>query len=148
MVIDPISAYLPGIDSHKNAEVRAVLAPLAEVAAKHDVAVVAVTHLRKGAGAAMYRAMGSLAFVAAARAVFAVAKDRSDPVRRLMVPIKCNLATDTMGLAYALMPSDVPDVPTVVWSADPVTVTADDVLGADRKKHRARDEAKDSVGAR
>ncbi len=143
VVIDPISAYLPGIDSHKNAEVRSVLAPLAEVAAKHDVAVVAVTHLRKGEGAAMYRAMGSLAFVAAARAVFAVAKDKSDPARRLMVPIKCNLAADTNGLAYTLMASDVPDVPMVAWSADPVTVTADDVLGTDRDNQGAQDEAKD-----
>ena len=32
MVFDPITAYLDQIDSHKNAEVRGVLAPLAELA--------------------------------------------------------------------------------------------------------------------
>jgi hypothetical protein len=31
-VIGPITAYLGGVDSHKNAEVRAVLAPLRELA--------------------------------------------------------------------------------------------------------------------
>ena len=41
-------------------------ATLAELAAKHHCAIMAVTHLAKGvAGKAVYRAMGSLAFAAA-----------------------------------------------------------------------------------
>jgi len=129
VIIDPLSAYLPGIDCHKDAEVRTVLAPLAELAAKHDAAVVGVMHLNKGDGRAMSRTMGSMAFVAAARAVWVIAKDKGDPSRRLMVPIKCNLASDTAGLAYSVMASDVPDVPMLGWYTDEVTDTADDVLG-------------------
>jgi RecA-family ATPase len=72
VVVDPISAYLGGVDSHSNSDVRGMLAQLAELAARRRVAVVAVTHLRKGDGPAMYRAMGSLAFVAAARAAWAI----------------------------------------------------------------------------
>ncbi|KKL07141.1 hypothetical protein LCGC14_2588990, partial [marine sediment metagenome] len=45
IVIDPITAYLDGTDSHKNADVRGLLAPLSELAAKHKVAVLAVSHL-------------------------------------------------------------------------------------------------------
>ena len=42
VIVDPISAYLGKTKSHENAEVRAVLAPLGELAARHGVAVVAV----------------------------------------------------------------------------------------------------------
>ena len=47
VIIDPITAYLGAMDSHRNAEVRAALAPLAQLAAKHGVAVLAISHLRK-----------------------------------------------------------------------------------------------------
>src|SRR5262249_8970645 len=70
--IDPISCYLGEIDGHSNSDVRRVLAPLAELAARRNIAVVCVTHLRKSEGAAVYRTMGSLAFAAAARAVWAI----------------------------------------------------------------------------
>ena len=60
VIIDPISAYLDGTDSHNNSDVRGVLAPLAELAARRKVAVVAVSHLNKGGhGSAMYRTTGS-----------------------------------------------------------------------------------------
>ncbi|MFO0839907.1 MAG: AAA family ATPase [Phycisphaerae bacterium] len=136
IIIDPISAYLgggPRFDSHRNSDVRAILAPLADLAGRLGVAVVAVTHLRKGEGPAMYRAMGSLAFVAAARAVIAVARDTDDPTgrRRLFLPVKHNLSADPTGLAYELR-SVAADQAVIAWSADPVSVTADDVLGANR----------------
>ncbi|HTH17370.1 MAG TPA: AAA family ATPase, partial [Magnetospirillum sp.] len=76
VVIDPITAYLGDTDSHKNAEIRGLIAPLAALAAKHGVAIVCVTHLNKsGSGPAIYRSIGSIAFVAAARAAWAVIKD-------------------------------------------------------------------------
>ncbi len=80
IVIDPITAYLGETDSHKAAEVRAVLAPLAELAARHGAAIIAVSHLRKStAGEALLQVTGSLAFVAAARAAYVVAKDQENP---------------------------------------------------------------------
>lgn len=75
LIIDPISAVMGGIDSHKNAEVRAVLHPLADVARRYGVCVLAVTHLNKGTGGkALHRVIGSIAFTAAARVAYAVAK--------------------------------------------------------------------------
>ncbi len=149
VVIDPISAYLGGgahFDSHRNSDVRAVLAPLAALAARRGVAVVVVTHLRKGEGPAMYRAMGSLAFVAAARAAWAVARDRDDPAgrRRLFLPVKNNLSLEQTGLAFELRPAG--DVAVVTWEAGAVEVSADEALGppprrAPGPKAERRDEA-------
>ncbi|GAG35008.1 unnamed protein product, partial [marine sediment metagenome] len=130
VVIDPISAYLGRTDSHKNAEIRGLLAPLSELAARRGVALVAVTHLRKGEGPAMYRAMGSLAFVAAARAVYAVTKDKGDTTeeRRFLLPIKNNLGNDKDGLAYRLAAEDG-GIPAVAWEPEPICVPADEALG-------------------
>lgn len=131
VVADPITAYLGKTDSHKNADIRGLLAPLAELAARHGVAIVAVSHLNKsGAGPAMYRTMGSLAFVAAARAAWAVARDPDDHARRLLLPVKNNLAPDAGGLAYTLRTAGPGGTPYLLWDSRPVTVSADDVLAA------------------
>jgi len=94
------------------------------MATTYGVAIVCVSHLNKGGGPAMYRTMGSLAFVAAARAAWAVTKDKDDltGTRRLVLPVKNNLGPDNTGLAYALVDG------VVQWEADPVTVTADEAL--------------------
>ena len=85
--IDPLSAYLGKTDAHKNADVRGVLTPLIELAQERRIAVLGIDHLNKrGTGPAIYRSMGSLAFVAAARAVWAVVRDKTDPTRRLSCP--------------------------------------------------------------
>jgi hypothetical protein len=146
VVIDPVTAYLGGVDSHKNAEIRGLLAPLSAIAERHGVAVVAVTHLNKSsAGPAIYRAMGSLAFAAAARAAWAVTKDRDDPRRRLLLPIKNNIAPDTGGLAYRIMPGGVGGCPVVAWEPDPVDLSADDALAGDRDAGGERTERDDAA---
>jgi putative DNA primase/helicase len=88
LVIDPVSAYLGRNIENTNSEVRGLLGPLAALAAERNLAVLAVTHLRKEEGAAMYRTMGSMAFIAAARAAWIVCKDKDDPRRRLLLPVK------------------------------------------------------------
>ncbi len=123
VIIDPIAAYCGNIDSHKNSDVRGMLAPLGDLASRHRVAVLAVTHLSKSGGAkAVYRAMGSLAFAAAARAVWAIAKDGDDPDRRLFLSAKLNLAKDPDGLAYRIIDARV------VWEFDPVKMHADEAF--------------------
>lgn len=145
LIIDPITAYLGRTDSHRNAELRGVLAPLSELAGRHRVAVVAVTHLRKADGPAVYRAMGSLAFTAAARAVWAVTKDKDDPRRRLMLPVKNNIAGDVLGLAYTIGPGDPGGAPVVAWETEPVSLSADDALAADRGNHGAASALNEAV---
>jgi hypothetical protein len=145
VVVDPITAYLGKTDSHKNADIRGLLAPLSELASRHGIAIVAVSHLNKsGAGPAMYRTMGSLAFVAASRASWAVARDPDDHARRLLLPVKNNLAPDTGGLAYTLQAAASGGMPSIAWDAQPVSITADEVLsiqGGDDERTAREDAA-------
>jgi KaiC/GvpD/RAD55 family RecA-like ATPase len=136
VVIDPITAYCGDIDSHKAAEVRALLMPITSMAAQHGVAIVGITHFNKGTnGPAVGRGMGSLAWVAAARMAWGVVKDTADPSTRLVLPIKCNLAADASGLSYKIV--DMDGVPVVAWSNTAVTTSIDDVLAAASGKNKA-----------
>jgi hypothetical protein len=126
IVIDPLSAYLGGVDSHSNAEVRGMLTPLVTLAARLGVAVLCVTHLRKSPGAAIYRAISSIAFAAAARAVWAVAPDPEGGERRLLVPVKQNLSVGTGGLAFRIEAQS--NVPRLAWEPGAVALAANDVL--------------------
>jgi hypothetical protein len=124
VVIDPISAYLGKVDSHNNAEIRALMDPLSRLAQAHRVAVMLVSHLNKGSGEAMYRTSGSVAFVAAARSVFAVVKDDSNPAHRFMLPIKTNLAPDSRGIGYEVREASN-QAPHIVW--DQQTVAGNEI---------------------
>ena len=66
--------------------------------------------------------MGSLAFAAAARAVWTIVKDPNDPQRRLFLPAKLNLAQDPDGLAYRIEDGRV------LWEPEPVKMHADDAF--------------------
>ena len=152
VVIDPISAYLDKADSHKNAEVRALLAPLGELAARHNVAIIAISHLNKAGGArALVRIIDSVAFVATARATYLVAADPVDKDRHLFLATKINLAKKAEGLACriegATASSPVGPIQTsrVMWECTPVTITADEAVQSDATKGKctAVDEAKD-----
>jgi hypothetical protein len=96
IVVDPISAYLGGVDSHKDAAVRGALAPLAALAQAEQVCVLTVAHLNKSsAGKLLDRISGSGAFGAAPRSVLAFARDPDDEDgeqgnRRVIVHAKSN----------------------------------------------------------
>ncbi len=127
--LDPLTAYLGDSDSHRNADMRALLQPLGELAARAGVAIVAVLHLNKSGhrASSLYRVSGSLAFVAIARASFLVTKDPADPDRRLLLPSKNNLGQDTRGLAYRLT-STPNGRPRITWEQELVSITADQAL--------------------
>lgn len=121
VIIDPISAYTGNADTHNNASVRALLKPLSSMASDYKCAVLTVTHLRKGgSGGALYRTMGSLAFTAAARAVWAVMKEKDRPGSRLFLPVKSNIGADGVGYRYTL------EEGRVAWDPEPVPFDADE----------------------
>lgn len=127
LVIDPVSAYLGTADEHRNAEVRGLIAPLSEVAERRRISVILVTHMNKGTGTkALYRATGSLAFVAAARMAWLVTPDRDDPLRQLMLPVKHNIVERPDGLAYRIGDG------VIQWETEPVTIRAEDALAMDK----------------
>ncbi len=136
VVIDPISAYLDGTDSHNNADVRALLSPLSDLAERFNVAIVTVTHLNKGSGNAIYRATGSLAFVASARSVLAVTKDQDEQSRRLILPMKNNLGNDSMGMAYQIETAEN-GAPVVMWEPEPVDIDINVVLSGESDDYRS-----------
>jgi len=152
IVIDPITAYLGDADSHKNAEIRALLSPLSDLAAKHGAAVMCVSHLNKsGGGEALLRVTGSMAFVAAARSAWLVAKDPENETRRLFLPLKNNIGNDQSGLAFAVQSARVKsaagliETSRVMWEAEAVTVTADEAMAlqGDPEERSAIDDARE-----
>jgi putative DNA primase/helicase len=136
VIIDPVSSYLGKIDSHKNADVRSVLEPLGEMAARLRVAVICNNHFSKGGGNANSRIIGSVAFVNQARAVFIVTPDKDDETRMLLIPSKINIAPIRHGLAYriegCLVGFEGKEIATsrIMFESTPITITADQALAA------------------
>ena len=134
VIIDPISSYLGKADSHKNSDVRGVLEPVGEMAARLRVAVMSATHKSKGKGnSAINTAIGSVGFTGVARTAFLVDKDPDDRDRRLFLQIKNNIAKDPGGLAFRigqqLLPGDIIGS-SIFWDSERVSCTADQVLAA------------------
>jgi RecA-family ATPase len=74
IVIDPVSAYFgTRLDSYRDTDVRAVLEPVCKLAERRRVAILGIMHIGKAVDrTARHRALGSVAFVNAARLVFAI----------------------------------------------------------------------------
>jgi AAA domain len=147
VIIDPITSYMGSkIDSHRVTDVRAVLEPLAAWAEDHHVAVLGITHPPKNAPAkAMHAIVGSIAYVAAARVVFLVIEE-PETERRLLLPVKNNLARLAPGLAYFLAQRTITKgivASHIVWDSGPVTITANEALASSRGDTPAMNEAKD-----
>jgi hypothetical protein len=132
VVIDPVSAYLGKTDSYKDAEVRALLAPLATLAIKYRVAVLIVMHLTKASDRrAIARIGGSIGFVGAARGGLVVDKDADDPGRRLLAVLKSNNGAEAPTLAFRLTAERDDSIAVPTWEAGPVDgVTADSLLAS------------------
>jgi hypothetical protein len=137
IIVDPISAYMGNAETNDNSKTRAALEPLAEMAARLRVAVVAVTHLNKGSAggqSALERFQGSIAFVAAARAAFVVIEDEEQDGHVLFLQVKNNLAPKQKGLGFRLEQRTIDghDIVAsyVVWDGEHVAHTADEALNA------------------
>lgn len=136
VIIDPISGYLGGSDSHSNAEVRGLLAPLSDLAERRDCAIIMVNHLNKNsAGRAITRSMGSIAFPAASRMSWIITRDQNDDRKRLMLPQKANVVEEPRGYTFTL--EDM----RVVWSDERPTVDLDQALKYECGDKSKREEA-------
>ena len=146
LIVDPLSAYLGrDTDSHNEGDVRSVLAGLAHLASENRCAVLCVRHLRKSESAsAQGKIIGSIAFVAAARAAYIVVRDPEDEHVRLLLCAKNNLAPDTSGYSYCIKSND-DCVPYIEWSEERETRTADELIGASTDRHHAVDAAEDWI---
>lgn len=148
LILDPITSYMGGsVDSHRTTDVRAVLEPLARFADEMRVAVLAITHPPKAAqGSAINSFTGSLAFVAAARMAF-IAIEEPETERRLLLPVKNNLAASPLGLGYGLNEVELPSgiaASRVVWDGQPVTVSATEAIKA-ADGNKSKDKIKEAM---
>src|SRR5262249_17458558 len=126
VVIDPAGAYVgrAGVDEHKDADLRTLLGPLAELAARRHVTIVLIKHLNKGATAkAIHRAGGAVGHVNRVRAAHLARAGHEDEQRKLLLPLKFNVGPKPTGLAYRLVPLPEPEQDTVL---EPFTHLADE----------------------
>ncbi len=136
LIVDPLVNAVAG-DSHKNSEVRRGLAPLVELAARLDAALIGITHYSKGTGGRepLERVTGSLAFGALARIVLGTVRQQSDDdaERKLVLArAKSNIGPDGGGFGYAFEQIDSRKFPGVsasriVWGPE-LTGTARELL--------------------
>jgi len=137
VVIDPV-ALVATKDSHKNAETRRDLQPLADLCRATDAAALGVHHLAKGTAGRepQERLIGSVAFAAVARVVLIAAKQAGQegdaPERRILMRAKSNIGPDQSGFAYRLEQIELEQHAGVfasraVWG-EPIGGTARDAL--------------------
>src|SRR5262249_31239914 len=143
VIIDPVSAYLGvgKVDSRQATDLRGVLTPLTEMAEELRVAVIGIAHFNKkdDVKSALLRVSDSLAWVAAARHVYAVLDDPEDKERKLFVKAKNNLSPDKKALRYGIGVRTVGrdekrgkdiDAPFIVWHSQHVDITANEAMQA------------------
>lgn len=133
LVIDPLTSFATS-DTNKTADMRRLFDSIAQMAARTGIAVLVITHLNKRSDARKAAQMiaGSHIIVAAVRVALVTARDPNDNGRRLLLPIKCNIAADNGGFAFRIAAVDHPvcgDVPRVEWETERVVdLSADDAL--------------------
>jgi hypothetical protein len=98
LVIDPVTGYLGtngrGVSRNYAAHVRTILNRLDMFAARHDLGVLALSHLNKATGArSITRISGSQEWANAPRAILLVTEEAGTR-RRLLVPLKSNIGPD------------------------------------------------------
>lgn len=103
LVFDPLSSYMGSLNTFRDSSVRTALSVVAQMAARFDVAVLTLHHMTKGGAAKiLYRALGSIAFVAASRSVLLMGQAPDDDSRGAIIQIKSNLDIKRPAIAYQL----------------------------------------------
>jgi hypothetical protein len=143
VVVDPFLSFIGGeYDSHKDSDMRRLMAKIKRVAERTQAAFLLVRHLNKLVNVenAVYRGGGSIGIIGAARSALLVAKHPDDGSQRILARAKGNLSVDPEALAYSIESVGGEDGwPTIVWHGT-VDPSADQMLA--RKQGKA-DEARD-----
>jgi DNA-binding transcriptional ArsR family regulator len=117
VTIDPIMAILPsGKDTGKDNEVRALLAPVKMLIEKHKAACIMVRHLNKSGGDhALYRGMGSVAFIGLARTGLMVLREPGEDGGRALAHVKSNIGRLAPPLSFRVESDEGDDRPYIKW---------------------------------
>ncbi len=123
VVLDPLPAFFEGRED--GGTVRRLLEPLVVMAGRYGFALVGVMHVKKNSRkgeAAIFRAVGTQAYVAMARSVMIVMVDDGMGVRnrRVVVPVKNNYAVVESAYAFVMKEWETEGgewpVPYIVWA--------------------------------
>jgi putative DNA primase/helicase len=137
--VDPIMAHLAtALDVHRDHSIRRALAPLAHLADDATIAILAVAHLNKSAGADLFaRVGGSIGLTAAARSVLVMGTDPQageDAPDRIIAHGKSNVGPLAPALRVRIegRTVDMPDgpIPTsgIAWTGEAPGVHVSDLL--------------------
>ena len=128
VVIDPI---LPSLDlgaPPSHSDTRAVMEPLAELATRHQVAVIAVHRANRNANGFILERLTAKLAPGTARTVTALVHDADAPERRLFVPIRNTLADNVPPLPCYVTLSKNHQVPGINWVDEPVGISSQAAL--------------------
>lgn len=152
VIIDPIGAAIGGgIDSHVDASVRRMLAPLAALAEDTGCTILLVMHLGKGAKPAIHAGLGSVAFTGAARIVLAIGAAPDNPAHRILATVKNNVSQHAPSLRYFISTwsgyadegGELVEAPCINWMGTD-TATADDLIVARNEQADSRADREDA----
>jgi hypothetical protein len=157
LLLDPLSAYLPGIDTNTDAKVRSALLTFVALLADKRVSAIAVMHMSKNIErSAMQRVLGSTAFTALSRSTFMISRDpdapEDDAGRRLFLPVKFNLGPRPEGRVFRIVGKTVSgdgtelEAPVAEWG-ETVRAQPDDVLRQLQRSGTNRHELHDAMRA-
>jgi len=152
VIIDPVSAYagVGKVDGRSATDVRSMLTPMKDLAEELQIAIIGIAHFNKkdDVKSALLRVSDSIAWVAAARHVYAVLDDPENKECKLFVKAKNNLSADNKALRYGIGIKTVGrlgdvdiDAPFVVWHSTHVDITANEAMAA-AGGHTAKREAR------
>jgi hypothetical protein len=128
--LDALTDVLPRFESHRDADTRQALRPLAAFAREQGVTLLGVRHFAKTPLArAAHAPGGSIAFSAVARFLLQVHPDPDSSDRRVLAVAKSNLAALPGSLAFGLAAESPTATPRVEWLG-PDSRSADDLLAA------------------
>jgi hypothetical protein len=141
VVVDVLAAYLGGVDTHRDSDVRAALMPLRRLAEETGACVLALRHLNKSGGTnPLYRGGGSIGFTGTARVVLLAARDPDDEERRVLAVVKNNLCRGPVAsLAFRVV--DGGGASRIAWEGPVERSAADLLVSRDPEERAAMDEA-------
>jgi hypothetical protein len=106
--------------------IRPTMKHLAAIAERTGCAIVAIGHMNKASGSkGIYRGLGSIDIIAAARSVLLVGRIKSNPLIRVMAQLKNSLAEEGKAIAFEIYDSSM-----VKWLGE-YNITAEELINGD-----------------
>jgi hypothetical protein len=103
LIVDPLTAFLAGVDINREQDIRKVLMLLSSLAREHGCTLICVRHLNKWLfGNALYRGGGSIGVIGHARTGLLVAQAPDNEDERILAVAKSNPGRMPASLRFAL----------------------------------------------